>query len=89
MLWMRNFKADAVFQHNKPVIHGHRIYSFKKIKKAIKKNELALPLDNGCVLGNMDKDYGRLLCYDLTNKLLFKQRNIENFVVKEDKYANE
>lgn len=78
MLWMRNFKADNAFQNNKPVIHGHRVYPFKKIKSAIDKQALAIPLDNGCVLGNKDKAFGRLLCYDITTKELFKQRNCED-----------
>ena len=80
MLWMRNFKPDAALQNNKPVIHGHRVYPIKKIKSAIEKQALAIPLDNGCVLGNKDKNFGRLLCYDLTSKKLYKQRNSEEYV---------
>ena len=78
MLWMRNFKADAELQKSKPVIHGHRVYPYKKIKNYIEKNALALPLDNGCVLGNKNKLYGRLVCLDFTNKVIIKQRNIED-----------
>lgn len=89
MLWMRNFKADAIFQDSKPVIHGHRVFTYKKIQNAIKKKALAIPLDNGCVLGNADKNYGRLICYDLTNRILYKQRNIEDFTMSEFTYANE
>lgn len=89
MLWMRNFKPDASYQNNKPVIYGHRIFSYKKIKSNVKKQALSIPLDNGCILGNSDKNYGRLVCYDFTNKTLIKQRNIENFTMSEFMYANE
>lgn len=78
MLWMRNFKINEEYQNSKPVIHGHRVYPYKKIKNYAEKGSLVIPLDNGCVLGNKNKLFGRLVCYDFTNKTLIKQRNIED-----------
>lgn len=83
MLWMRNFKADKTKQHFKPVIYGHRIFPFKKIKKSVEKHKYAIPLDNGCVLGNEDPDFGRLVCFDFSNNLLITQLNIEGQGTKE------
>jgi serine/threonine protein phosphatase 1 len=80
MLWMRNFKADKEIQDFKPVIYGHRIYPFTKIKKAVQKHKYGIPLDNGCVLGNEDPDFGRLVCFDFTNNTLITQENIEGEV---------
>lgn len=78
MLWMRNFKADKSIQGFKPVIYGHRIYPFSKIKKAVTKHKYGIPLDNGCVLGNDKTDFGRLVCFDFTNNILITQKNIED-----------
>jgi serine/threonine protein phosphatase 1 len=77
MLWMRNFKANKTLQSLKPVLHGHRVLPIKKIRKSIKKEKFNLPLDNGCVLGNEDKDYGRLLCFDLSNRILYEEEYAE------------
>lgn len=83
MLWMRNFKENAELQKNKAVIHGHRVYPYSRIKKLVRKEALTIPLDNGCVLGNSDKNFGRLVCLDFTNGILIKQRNIEDKVLSE------
>jgi len=89
MLWMRNFTENAELQKNKPVIFGHRIYPYSKIKKSVRKEKLSLPIDNGCVLGNEDKKFGRLVCLDFTNNILFKQRNIEDVVSEEIESSSE
>jgi serine/threonine protein phosphatase 1 len=78
MLWMRNFKPDETLQNAKCVIYGHRIFPYKKIKTAVKNQDLAIPLDNGCILRNTNKNYGRLVCYDFTNKNLITQRYSED-----------
>lgn len=85
MLWMRNFKANSEMQKSKPVFYGHRIYPYKKIKNAVNNQELAIPLDNGCVLKNTNKIYGRLVCYDFTNNRLITQRYAEDLEIS--KYA--
>ena len=77
MLWMRNFKSNKVLQKFKPVIHGHKITPIKQIRKAVKSEKYDIPIDNGCVLGNSKKDYGRLVCFDITNRILIEQKNIE------------
>jgi serine/threonine protein phosphatase 1 len=77
MLWMRNFKANKKLQGFKPVIHGHKITSIKQIKKAVENEKYDLPIDNGCVLGNKNKNYGRLVCLNFTDNKLIEQKNIE------------
>lgn len=77
MLWMRNFKANKKQQKYKPVVHGHKITPIKQIRKAIKNEKYDIPIDNGCVLGNSKKNYGRLLCFDITNRMLIEQENVE------------
>lgn len=77
MLWMRNFKPSKKLQNYKPVIHGHKITPIKQIRKAVKNEKYDIPLDNGCVLGNGKKDYGRLVCFDISNRILIEQKNIE------------
>ena len=77
MLWIRNFKANKKRQFFKPVIHGHKITPIKQIRKAIKNQKYDLPIDNGCVLGNKNRNYGRLICLDFTNTKLIEQENIE------------
>ena len=77
MLWMRNFKPNKKRQHHKPVIHGHKITPIKIIRKAVKNQKFDLPIDNGCVLGNKNKNYGRLVCLDYTNNRLIEQENVE------------
>ena len=77
MLWMRNFKPNKVLQEFKPVIHGHKITPIKQIRKAVKNEKYDIPIDNGCVLGNNKKDYGRLVCFDITNRILIEQKNVE------------
>ena len=77
MLWMRNFKANKKKQKNKPVIHGHKIISIGQIRKALKQKRLNLPVDNGCVLGNENPSYGRLVCLDFTNRKLISKKYSE------------
>jgi len=77
MLWMRNFKPSKKLQKFKPVIHGHKITPIKQIRKAVKNEKYDIPIDNGCVLGNRKKDYGRLICFDITNRKLIEQKNVE------------
>jgi hypothetical protein len=77
MLWMRNFKANKKRQKFKPVIHGHKITTIKQIRKAVENEKYDLPIDNGCVLGNKNKNYGRLICLDFTNNKLIEQKNVE------------
>ncbi len=77
ILWMRNFKASKKLQNYKQVIHGHKITAIKHIRKAVKNDKYDIPIDNGCVLGNNNRDYGRLICFDITNRILFEQENVE------------
>ena len=77
MLWIRNFKSKKKAQQNKPVIHGHKITSFKGIIKAVKKEKLDIPIDNGCVLGSKNEKFGRLICLDFTHKEIIWQKNID------------
>ena len=77
MLWMRNFKPNKKIQKYKPVVHGHKITPIKQIRKAVEKEKYDIPIDNGCVLGNNKKDYGRLVCFDFSNQILIEQKNVE------------
>jgi serine/threonine protein phosphatase 1 len=81
MLWMRNFKSNKELQKFKPVIHGHKITPIKQIRKAVKKEKYDIPIDNGCVLGSSNDDYGRLICFDITNRMLIEQENVESEVL--------
>lgn len=77
MMWIRNFSTNKKWQGRRPVIHGHAITPVKAIRKAVIKQRLDIPLDNGCVLGQKNKDYGRLIGFDFTHNLLIEQRYAE------------
>lgn len=49
MIWIRNFTPNKRLLNGKRLIHGHTPTSLGLIQDAIFKNEIVIPLDNGCV----------------------------------------
>lgn len=76
MAWVRNFSLDKKL-NKKRVYFGHTPTKLSKIKAAIEANARSLCLDNGCSHNYLGKEYGRLLCYDIDSRKLYKQKNID------------
>ncbi|MFM1875387.1 MAG: hypothetical protein RL266_1124 [Bacteroidota bacterium] len=76
MVWIRNFSMDETFD-GKRIFFGHTPTKLSKIKAALEAGSSSICLDNGCSHAYLGKEYGRLLCYDLDSKQLFKQKNID------------
>lgn len=76
MVWIRNFKIEQKL-NGKTIFFGHTPTKISKIKTAIETDAPFICLDNGCSHTYLGKDYGRLLCYDLDSRKLYKQRNID------------
>lgn len=76
MAWIRNFSLDKKFNKRR-VYFGHTPTTISKIRSAIESNAKSICLDNGCSHNYLGKEYGRLLCYDLDSRELFKQKNID------------
>ncbi len=83
MLFIRNFKIKKRHLSNKRIVHGHQPTPLNKIKRRIKQNKIALPLDNGACYqsssaANVLADVGNLCCLNLDTMELIVQPNIEN-----------
>ncbi|MEA3451972.1 MAG: metallophosphoesterase, partial [Bacteroidota bacterium] len=81
MLELRSWEFTLKKTKGKKIIHGHRPTHYKKIKKAIKKNN-RIPLDNGCVFNKKHKHYdhtqlGKLCCLNLDKLELICQKNVD------------
>lgn len=76
MAWVRNFSLTEPF-NDRTVYFGHTPTKLSKIKAALESNASSICLDNGCSHTYLGKEYGRLLCFDLDSKQLFKQKNID------------
>ncbi len=76
MVWVRNFSIEEAF-NKRCVYFGHTPTKWSKIKAAVEANSSFICFDNGCSHTYLGKDYGRLVCYDLDSRQLFKQKNIE------------
>ena len=76
MVWIRNFSIEKKL-NKKRVYFGHTPTKYSKIHAAVEANAKSICLDNGCSHTYLGKEYGRLLCYDLDSRQLFKQKNID------------
>jgi len=61
----------------KTQIVGHTIKSKKEIEAQVKNQSKWVYLDNGCVYGGEDNNYGSLCCLELRNDTLIFQENID------------
>lgn len=82
MLWIRWSEPDVKQLNGKRVVHGHTPTHIQDIRKSIKEEALALPLDNGCVYRKPVKrmDYlqlGNLCALDLDNMRLYALENMD------------
>lgn len=80
MMWIQNWYSsiDYNWLSNKAIIHGHAPIKRKQIEKMLLEFDTSkiLNIDNGCFLKN-DKEYGNLCCFELTNRILDFQKNID------------
>lgn len=76
MAWVRNFSLEKKL-NKKRVIFGHTPTKLSKISASIDANAKSICLDNGCSHTYLGKEYGRLICYDLDSRKLYKQKNID------------
>lgn len=76
MAWVRNFRIDYTL-NGKRIYFGHTPTKLSKIKAAAENDAVAICLDNGCTHKYLGKEYGRLVCYDLDSRKVFKQKNID------------
>lgn len=58
------------------IIHGHTILKLSDIESNILSENQVLNLDNGCYY-RLEEGYGNLLCYDVGNSIVYKERNTE------------
>jgi serine/threonine protein phosphatase 1 len=82
MVEARRFEYDSEKLKGKKVIHGHEVFYFKDIEKALKENSNIIPLDNGCVYNKPHKVYdyeqvGNLCCLNIDTFELIFQKNID------------
>lgn len=79
MIWLRNMVPDLEKLQGKQVVHGHIPNPIDHIKRAVNENNIAIPLDNGCVYP-YHSDLGNLLALNLNSMELLVQPNIEEEV---------
>jgi serine/threonine protein phosphatase 1 len=58
------------------IIHGHTPKTLEEIELSISNTEKVIDLDNAC-FHTKNENFGRLLCLDLDNSILYKEQNIE------------
>ncbi|MEZ4914974.1 MAG: hypothetical protein R2798_13045 [Chitinophagales bacterium] len=80
MLWIRKWYKQLNFDKlkKKLIIHGHTPNTKKEIKQSLRdsKNFPVLNIDAGCY-AVWKEGMGRLCAFDLTNRCLYFQRNID------------
>ena len=76
MLWTRQYVYSKDKLKGKTVIHGHVPSHINLIKRAIKKNENKICIDNGCVRAEAS-GYGKLICYELNSQKYTSRKNID------------
>ena len=76
MLWIREFEYDGNKTGHRKIVHGHVPVTLEFLKECISHKSLGfIPLDTGCIYKERP-GMGYLSAYDLTNQVLFSQRNI-------------
>jgi serine/threonine protein phosphatase 1 len=76
MAWLRNFKIEDTL-NGRRIYFGHTPTKLSRIKAAAENDAVAICLDNGCSHKYLGKEYGRLVCYDLDSRKVFKQKNLD------------
>jgi len=82
MLWTRYFNPPPDMLNGKKIIHGHDPVPMKTILEHIEKGYATIPLDNGVPYVGKHKIYntsklGSLCAFDMDDRILYSQRNIE------------
>ena len=82
MLWLRYFNPPPKLLNGKKVVHGHDPVYMKTILEHIENDYACIPLDNGVPFVGKHKIYdtsqmGSLCAFDLDDKILYAQRNID------------
>ncbi|MCB0756092.1 MAG: serine/threonine protein phosphatase [Flavobacteriales bacterium] len=76
MCWTRNFQIEKPYK-GRQILFGHTPTKLSKIRLQLEQESPYVCLDNGCSHTYLGKEYGRLLCYDIDSRELFKQKNID------------
>jgi len=74
MLEIRNFELPVGFKYR--IIHGHSPTPIAEIEASVSNGGRVIKLDNACFF-KKDDAYGRLLCLDVDQALLYQQGNVE------------
>jgi serine/threonine protein phosphatase 1 len=65
MLYAKYHVGNPVNLNGKRIIHGHTVKNMKTIKNSVENNSQIICIDNGCVYGGNDKNFGKLVCLNL------------------------
>jgi len=77
MLHMRDMQYNETKHQGKRIFHGHTPINSNIIKSIVKKREMVINLDNGCVMKKKYPDKGALMCLELSSFELIRQKNID------------
>lgn len=78
VLWIRETKYDEKIAGKRIIIHGHTPTELSEIVTSIKNNNKVICIDNGCVYAKENiEGLGNLVCFNLINKELIIQKNID------------
>jgi len=75
MMTIRDFEITWP-NFNYRIFHGHTPKSLMQIEMDILNTKQVINLDNGCFY-TKDENFGRLLCFDVDNSILYKAKNID------------
>jgi serine/threonine protein phosphatase 1 len=83
MLWSRSYNIPKDFLPGKIIIHGHTPKPINTIKAIINDPEShIIPLDAGCVFGEISEGLGYLVALELEKNKLFSVKKLENSELK-------
>jgi serine/threonine protein phosphatase 1 len=77
MVYSRFQRGNTKKLHGKRIIHGHIPQKLNQIKDNIAKQNCIIGIDNGCILGDKKKGFGRLICLDTDSMKTYSVKNID------------
>ena len=81
ILWIRNWhnNVDKEWLDDKILLHGHTQVSVSEIEDQFDdlERDKVINIDAGCYAANYNRELGYLCAFDLTNKKLFFEKNID------------
>ena len=79
MVWVRDWNNDHQWQGEQIIIHGHTPISKEQIEKSLTELDKVkvLNIDAGCYAKDFEEGLGYLCAFDLSNRQLYFQTNID------------